>query len=195
MNINTIIKVGTSVLRNIKLKLLRGSDYHCKWLYSCSPSTEIRIHKGGKLTIGQHLSTLRNVLVSVCPNATLVIGDNVNINTDCSIIAKNKISIGNDVIFGPGCKIYDHDHDYTKTGKERRESFVTGTVKVGNGVWFGANCIVLRGTVIGDNCVFGAGTIIKGDYPDNTLVVQERAEKQKRISFSKEEGSNNDREN
>lgn len=179
-----MLKVGISFLKNVKLKIIRGSDYSCKWLYSCAPSTEIRMHKGGKLTIGTHLSTLRGVLISVCSEGNLTIGDNVNINTDCSIVAHNKIVIGSDVIFGPGCKIYDHDHNYKKTGKDRRTSFVTGSVEIGNGVWFGANCIVLKGTKIGDNCVFGAGAVVRGTYPDDMLVIQERIEKQKLISFS-----------
>ena len=85
------------------------------------------------------------------------------------------------MIFGPDCKIYDHDHDYSKTGKERTSSYIKGSVKIGNGVWFGANCIVLRGTEIGDNCVFGAGCVIKGKYPSNTLVTQERNETHKEI--------------
>ena len=181
MRLNTFFRVGIAILKNIKLKILRGSDYNFQWLCSCSPTTELRVHKGGKATIGRHLSTLRNVLISVCPNANLIIGDNVNINTDCAIVARNRICIGNDVIFGPGCKVYDHDHDYKKIGKERKESFLIGDVEIGNGVWFGANCVILRGTFIGNNCVFGAGSIIKGKYPDNVVITQKRNENQKTI--------------
>ena len=75
---------------------------------------------------------------------------------------------------GPNCGVYDHDHDYKKVGKQRMESFVTGTIEIGDGVWFGANCVILKNTKIGDNCVFGAGSIIKGEYPSNTIVIQKR---------------------
>lgn len=34
--------------------------------------------------------------------------------------------------------------------------------------------VILRGTKIGDNCVVGAGSVIKGEYEDNTIIVQKR---------------------
>lgn len=185
MNIKTVWQVGTSLIRNIYLKIRSGKNYDCKWLYSCPVGTQIKIHKGGKLSIGDHFSAQKGLLVSVLPGGELSLGNNININSDCSIVARKKITIGSDVIFGPGVKVYDHDHDYRKTGKDRRTTFVTGEVEIGNGVWLGANCVVLRGTKIGDNCVFGAGSIIKGEYPGNTLIVQERTEKQKIITAAK----------
>lgn len=185
MNIKTIWKVGVSLIRNIRLKITRWKSYRCYWLYSCPVGTEIKIHKGGKMAIGKHLSAQKDLLLSVLPEGELNIGDNVNFNANCAVVSRQSIQIGDNVIFGPGCKVYDHDHDYTKTGLERRTTFIRGTVKIGNGVWFGANCIILKDTVIGDNCVFGAGSIIKGNYSSNTLVVQERTEIQKSISFKK----------
>ena len=182
MNIKTVWRVGTSLIRNIYLKVLHRNHYVCKWLYSCPIGTTIRINKGGTLCIGKHLSAQKGTLISVLPGSKLTIGDNLNLNTDCSIVSRKEIHIGNEVIFGPGCKVYDHDHDYTKTGKERRTSFTTGKINIGNGVWLGANCIVLKDTRIGDNCVFGAGCVIKGEYPANTLIVQERVERKKQIT-------------
>lgn len=187
MNVNTEWQVAISFIRNIRLKIINGNNYNCKWLYSCPIGTIIRIHRGGSLCIGNHLSAQKRVLISVLPGAKLKIGNNLSLNTDCTIISRDKITIGNDVIFGPGCKVYDHDHDYNKKGFERRTSFVTSAVSIGDGVWFGANCIVLKGTTIGNNCVFGAGSIIKGDYPSNTIVTQERNEKRKTIISLNEE--------
>lgn len=183
MKLRTIWQVGTSLLRNVKIKLLRGKAYRCHWLYSMPVSAELRLHKGGRLTIGRHLSAQRDVLVSACPGAELSMGNNVNLNESCSIVARRKITIGDDVLFGPNVKVYDHDHDYHKLGQERKTSFVTGEIQIGSGVWIGANCVILKNTKIGDNCVFGAGTIIKGEYPANTLVVQERTEKRKTIDI------------
>ena len=183
MSIRTLWRVGTSLLRNIWLKAVNGKAYTCKWLYSCPVGTQIKIHRGGRLAIGEHLAAQRGLLMSVLPGAELSIGNNASINAYCSIVARQKITIGDDVIFGPGCRIYDHDHDYKKRGKARRMNFVTDSVEIGSGVWLGANCVVLRGTRIGDNCVFGAGSVIKGDYAPNTLVVQERTERQKTIAI------------
>ena len=34
------------------LKLIRGKDFHCKWINNCSPFSGIEVNKGGKLAIG-----------------------------------------------------------------------------------------------------------------------------------------------
>lgn len=33
---------------------------------------------------------------------------------------------------------------------------------------------LLRGTVLGDNCVVGAGSVIKGEYPARSVIIQKR---------------------
>ena len=53
------------------------------------------------------------------------------------------------------------------------------TPEIGKNVWIGANTVILRGTKIGDNCVIGAGTIVKGDFPENSIIVQNREPKVK----------------
>lgn len=176
MNIFTMKKVCISLIRNIFLKIMFKSNYQCNWICSCDSPTFIRLERDAKLIIGRHLSSRRNLTINVRKNAICSIGDNVNFNDNCSITCRQNISIGNEVIFGPGCMIFDHDHDYHKFGCERRKSTITGKIEIGNGVWFGANCIILKDTQIGDNCVFSAGSIIKGTYEDNSLVIQKKYE-------------------
>ena len=45
---------------------------------------------------------------------------------------------------------------------------------IGKNCWIGANTIILKGTIIGDNCVVGAGCVLKGKYPDSTIIIQKR---------------------
>ena len=33
---------------------------------------------------------------------------------------------------------------------------------------------ILKDTIIGDNCVIGAGTIVKGNIPNNSIVTSDR---------------------
>lgn len=43
-------------------------------------------------------------------------------------------------------------------------------VEIGNNVFIGMNAVILMGTTIGDNCVIGAGTVVKGKIPNNSVV-------------------------
>ena len=52
--------------------------------------------------------------------------------------------------------------------------FVTAPVTIGDNSWIGCNVVILRGTSIGKNCIVGAGSVLKGTYPDNSVIVQKR---------------------
>ena len=62
--------------------------------------TQIIISKG-KMIIGKEVTFQRNVsLTSI--GGVLTIGNNVSFNRNCIIICRNEITIGDNVIFGPG---------------------------------------------------------------------------------------------
>ena len=46
-----------------------------------------------------------------------------------------------------------------------------GRVKIGNDVFIGHASIILPGTIIGDNVVIGAGSVVKGTIPSNSVAV------------------------
>lgn len=47
----------------------------------------------------------------------------------------------------------------------------SGSVKIGNNVGFGMDCMVLKGVTIGDNCFIGAGSVVSHDIPSNSIAV------------------------
>lgn len=85
----------------------------------------------------------------------LKIGRNFGMSNDCVVTTYENISIGDNVMLGPNVLIYDQDHDYKAEGGVAAMKFKTAPIMIGNNVWTGANSIILRGTVLGDNCVVG----------------------------------------
>ena len=70
--------------------------------------------------------------------------------------------------------LFDHDHDY----KHDINKFITDDIKIGNNVWIGANCVILKGVKIGDNAVIAANTIVRHDLKSNTLLLQKKEDKE-----------------
>ena len=135
---------------------------------------EIRISKGGKLTLEKGAAIGERCLCTVRTGAEIKIGSMSRLNSDCKIVSHEKIEIGHDTIFGPNVLIYDHDHVYNTETGVRRKDFKTSAIVIGNNCWIGAGSIILRGTHIGDNCLVGAGSIVKGNYPAGTKIIQKR---------------------
>ena len=113
----------------------------------------------------------------------LYIGNNAGFNNYCCINCMDNITIGDNVIIGQGVMFYDHDHDYKKGGIIRDNGFKTETIRIGNNVWIGSNCMILRGADIGDGCVIAAGSIVMGKIQQNTLVYNERTLETKPIKM------------
>lgn len=131
---------------------------------------KIAIKKKSKLLIGKNFRTRNNVSFRVYDTGELKIGKNCFFNDGCSVNCQKNIKIGDNVIFGQNVMIFDHDHDY----KNNMKDFVRKDVKIGNNVWIGANCIILKGVNIGNNVVIAAGSIINHDIEDNQLYYQEK---------------------
>lgn len=44
-------------------------------------------------------------------------------------------------------------------------------VSIGNNSFIGVRAVLLPGTQIGNNCIVGAGAVVKGVFPDNTILI------------------------
>ena len=92
-------------------------------------------------------------------------------NDNCNINCANKISIGSYTKIAPNVSINDHDHNYK--GVEGG-NLIKGEVIIGKNVWIGSNSVILRGTVIEDNAVVAAGSVVKGHVPKDSLFLNKR---------------------
>lgn len=102
-------------------------------------------------------------------NSEIVIGDNCRLN-GVYVHAQKKVIVGKNCVMAAGVNIIDSNgHELyslnrTKGRDEPKE------IILGNNVWIGLNSIILKGTRIGDNSVIAAGSVVKGDFPENSLI-------------------------
>jgi acetyltransferase-like isoleucine patch superfamily enzyme len=99
----------------------------------------------------------------------IVIGENTYINRNAFIDASMQITIGRGVGIGPSCYVTDHDHGTEPDIPIMDQPLVSVPTTICDGVWLGANCIVLKGVTIGKNTVVGAGSMVVRDLPANII--------------------------
>ncbi len=138
---------------------------------------DITISRGGKLIIGRGVAIGSRTVCTVRKGAVLKMGAMSNLNSDCKIVCHEKIEIGENTIFGPNVLVYDHDHLYNAESGVKRKEYVSSEITIGKNCWIGANTVILRGTHIGDNCLVGAGSVVKGDFPSGSKIIQKRSER------------------
>ena len=163
-----------------QLRYLRGFPRVFLWKLKYKEKLQISFKHNFRKRVNLHISgssrvqiedglSNRDSLEMRVEEGNLHIGKNCFFNLNCSITCADKIEIGDNCLFANNVVIVDHDHDY-RNGQKLKKT----PIFIGNNVWIGANCVILRGTYLGDNCVVGAGTILSGVYKNNTKIIQTR---------------------
>lgn len=154
-------------------KLFHPMNFKGPVISLVSPFSEITISEG-RLSIGNAFKMRDGAKIRVRKGAECIIGNNVSVNSNNMIACHERVVIGDNVQLSPNVQIYDHDHDFRAKEGLAALKYKTSPIEIGNNVWIGANTVILRGTKIGDNCVVGAGCVLKGNFPANSVVVQKR---------------------
>ncbi|NOU82459.1 acyltransferase [Paenibacillus sp. LMG 31459] len=169
-----LFRVVYNFIRLNFIKLFRYNKFIFTPIQLLSVNTKIDIRGGSsKFHLLGRINARRDVTFAI-RNGSLVIGRNVFFNSGCSITCHEDIKIGDNCLFGPNVLFYDHDHIYGQGKLVNTEGYTKAPIELGQNIFIGANSIILKGTTIGDNCVIGAGTILKGNIPPNSLVYQKK---------------------
>jgi len=131
---------------------------------------QLKIQLGDSVTI--NLCTLAGGHAFDDP--TLKIGNRSTIGYANTISVSKSVTIGDDVMIAENCFIADNNGHPLHPEKRRQHLPVPkneiASVAIGNNVWIGRNCVILKGVKIGDNCIIAANTVVTKSIPANTLV-------------------------
>jgi maltose O-acetyltransferase len=135
-----------------------------------------------------HLFGLRKFILKI---AGIKVGKNSSFCGRSWIYGRGKLSIGDGTWISPGAVIFTHIDAEILIGNccdiGPGVEFITGghligpsnrragvgcakSIVVGNGVWIGAKSIILGGVTIGSGSIIAAGSLVRSDIPENSLV-------------------------
>ena len=189
-----IFSKGFDLLRGYKIKIFLGSADGLLFIgRKCRIRHKSHIHFGKTILIGDNVeinalskegvktgnnfSIHRNSIIE-CTGVLrnigegIVIGNNVGIAQNCFIQVRGKVTIGNNVIFGPGVSVFSENHIYSDTNRfinEQGETRIGVTIE--DGVWVGSRAIILDGVTIGHNSIIAAGSVVNKSIPPFSIAM------------------------
>ena len=169
MNMELAVRAAVTLPKELFWKIKYGSRLSMAFVQSFGKGCVLRLGKEAHVSLGRE-TVSRGGLTIRAEQGKITIGDKCFFNTNCSLTAMEDITIGERCQFANNLVIVDHDHDYRAGWGHYR----TAPVHIGNDVWVGANCVILKGTSIGDHCVIAAGSVVSGDVPPGTVFYQKR---------------------
>lgn len=180
-------------IRGIIYTVLRGRLHVSLFMEKRSVINYLRNIKLGKMVLLE-----QGVILSALQPGSLIIGDNVKISSYSSIhVSKNfqditghirignnvgigeyanlggagGLEIGDDCIVGAYFSCHPENHHYTdKKRLIKHQGVHREGIVIGKNCWIGAKVTILDGAKIGNSCVIAAGAVVKGEFPDYTVI-------------------------
>ena len=101
------------------------------------------------------------------PGGRIELGDYTIVLPGVRLSSASSIRVGKNCMFATNCYVTDADwHDvYDRTAAPGS----TAEVVLEDNVWIGDSAIVCKGVTIGENSVIGAGAVVAGDIPRDSI--------------------------
>ncbi len=176
-----LVSVPLTMVRLSVQKLFWPNNLFFSGIQRFSPDVVVDTDRKSKICLGKRISIHARGRVAATAGGQLTVGNRTSFNVGCIVTCRSRIRIGNHVTFGPNVMMFDHDHLMDPEIGVRGEGFRLGEIEIGDNTWIGAGSIILSGARIGKNCVIAAGSVVKGEVPDNTVLIQKRENFYKQI--------------
>ncbi|HUZ43909.1 MAG TPA: acyltransferase [Acidimicrobiales bacterium] len=99
------------------------------------------------------------------------IGSRCSVGRGTAIVGLRSIRIEDDVTIAPNVYITDHNHSYDDPDLPiGRQWPAEAPVRIGAGSWLGTGVVVLPGSDLGRNVTVAAGSVVRGQVPDHSVV-------------------------
>lgn len=164
------IFIGRRVVIEHKNKFSTGTSCIIEDGVTINCLSKIGVRLGNNTTIAKY-SILQCTGVIANMGAGIQIGSNSAIGAQSYLGGQGGISIGDNVIIGPGVRIFSENHNFDDRSRViRLQGESRQGVSIDNNVWVGSGVTILDGVNISSNVVIAAGSVITKDVHMNSLV-------------------------
>ena len=119
---------------------------------------------------GGYYSKHVSELIARKSTSKISLGDRTLCNNNLFISAWDSVTIGEDCLIGHNCEFSDANGHEIDPSRRREFPGLIQPIVIGNNVWFGHNCKILKGTRIGDNSIVAAGAVVSGEFSANVII-------------------------
>lgn len=98
------------------------------------------------------------------------IGDNVQIGYGTIIHSSKGVKIGSNTQIAAQCYIIDTNHGTAYGELMQKQPLVSASIEIGEDVWIGAQCTILKGVKIGSHAVIAANSVVNREVPPYAIV-------------------------
>ena len=138
-----------------------------------------------RIKVGSKTRIFPGIRIQAIGKGFVDIGNNVAIEQNCHITsAESKLVIEDNVTIAANTFITNIDHEYKDISKSVLEQeLIYQETKIGEGTFIGYGAAIQAGTILGKHCVVGTNAVVRGVFPDYSVIVGCPAKIIKRFNF------------
>jgi acetyltransferase-like isoleucine patch superfamily enzyme len=119
----------------------------------------------------------------------IVLGSHIAIGPNSVLYGAGEIFVNDFTHLGPGVQIISQAGNPLEERLVTKHNLLLETITIGKGCWIGSNAVILGGTTLGDYCTVAPNSVVKGCYPDYTVLIGNPARASLNLKLSKQTSS------
>lgn len=125
-----------------------------------------------RISVGNRTRIFPGIRMEAIGIGEITIGDNCAIEQNVHIISQgNKLTIGDNTTISANVFISNVDHEYEDINKSVMDQpLIQKKTEIGEGGFIGYGASILPGAVLGKHCIVGSNAVVKGVFPDNSVI-------------------------
>lgn len=158
------------VIRALIYKLILGSVGSSSYI-----GKPTFILNAKKIYLGSKVRIFPGSRIEVHGNGSLHIGNNISIGNQLHVACGGKLTIGPGTLISSFVLITDIDHEYNFFGTPVFDQPIrVKETYIGKNCFIGSGAKILAGTYLADGCVVGANTVVRGSFPERSVIATPR---------------------
>ncbi|MFA6195047.1 MAG: acyltransferase [Sulfurimonas sp.] len=108
----------------------------------------------------------------IYPTASIFIETNVSIGQNFHIISGSELIIGKNTTISANVLITNIDHEFKQIGTHvLDQTLLIKETTIGENCFIGYGAVIQAGTILGKQCIVGANAVVRGIFPDYSVIV------------------------
>ena len=169
VRVRNMYRGGIVIDAPVRMAMIRVGFHQVDAICIYSLKTILNIQRPGRLVFQGEAHIGHGAIIS-CVGGVMTVGDNFAVSGSTSFVCYKEITIGRDVQFAWDSLVMDSDAHkiYALEGERVNED---RPIIIGDKVWLACQNTLLKGTVIGNNCVVGACSLLNKNYSEDGVII------------------------
>lgn len=125
-----------------------------------------------RVVIGRRVRILPGVRIETHGNGIILFEGNISIGQNFHVTSAGELIIGRDTTISGNVFITNIDHDYQEIGTHiLDQKMIVKETRIGRNCFIGYGVAIQAGTILGKQCIVGASSVVRGHFPDYSVIV------------------------